>query len=268
MLGWSSIQTRRTWISGRIIGSVVTNWLKMLVLGTNCENTRHFIVCQRACKISRKKDSGLRQTIGNIEFIHSSHKWLPTMLSCGQHGSALSTGWFVPRLRLCWRPRGLKVNFRKSLMYLLKPHICPHQLDVQETNVSIPQFHKIWKSSRWILYCEWMDFVLSTLWDAVIEVLRLTNNTERTIRLAPVNWCGTGDHSTNKTKIKTPTKNGNQSCARLVVRQNHFRSKDPNQVCWHQKPTRWHAHQSEFHARRVEPSSSFVQHHEFPDVFF
>ena len=32
------------------------------------------------------------------------------------------------------------------------------------------------------------------------------------------------------------------------------------------KRTRWHADQREFHAWRVEPYSSFSQHHEFPDV--
>ena len=35
-------------------------------------------------------------------------------------------------------------------------------------------------------------------WDVVIEVLR-------PIRLPPGNWCGTGNHSSNKNKTKTPT---------------------------------------------------------------
>ena len=43
------------------------------------------------------------------------------------------------------------------------------------------------------------------LWDVVIEVLRSTHNTKRPIWLAPGNWCGTGNHSSNKTKTKTPT---------------------------------------------------------------
>ena len=41
---------------------------------------------------------------------------------------------------------------------------------------------------------------------------------------------------------------------------------DPNQKFWHQKSTCWHADQREFHAWRVEPSSSFVEHNEFLDV--
>ena len=31
----------------------------------------------------------------------------------------------------------------RSLVYLRKPTICPHQLDVQETNVSIPQLERV-----------------------------------------------------------------------------------------------------------------------------
>ena len=49
-------------------------------------------------KSSHKMDSGMWQTNGKIDFIHSSHKRLPTMLSCGQHCTALSIG-FISRLR-------------------------------------------------------------------------------------------------------------------------------------------------------------------------
>ena len=76
LLGWPSIQTGRTWISWRIITSLLTNCIEMLVLGTN-RKTRHSVVCQQTCKSSHKMDSGMRQTIGKIDFIHSSHKWLP-----------------------------------------------------------------------------------------------------------------------------------------------------------------------------------------------
>ena len=43
------------------------------------------------------------------------------------------------------------------------------------------------------------------LWDVVTEVLRSTSNTERPIRRAPGNWCGTANHSSNVTKTTTPT---------------------------------------------------------------
>ena len=46
---------------------------KMLVLGTSWE-TRHSTVCPQTCKRSYNMDSGFRQTMGTIGFMHSSHK--------------------------------------------------------------------------------------------------------------------------------------------------------------------------------------------------
>ena len=46
---------------------------EMLVSGTTCK-TRHSVVGQQTCKSCRNMDSGMRQTIGKIEFMHSSHK--------------------------------------------------------------------------------------------------------------------------------------------------------------------------------------------------
>ena len=85
----------------------------------------------------------LWQSLCSFDFIHSSLKWISTILSCGYHCWALSTG-FIPRIRLCWRPWGLEMNVRRSLMYFRKSNVCSHKLDVQETNVSISQFYRVW----------------------------------------------------------------------------------------------------------------------------
>ena len=58
-------------------------------------------------------------------------------------------------------------------------------------------------------------FFALDLWDVVIEVLRSTNNTERSLGVAPGNWCGTGDHSSNKTKTRTPTEKSNRDVDQL-----------------------------------------------------
>ena len=81
--------------------------------------------------------------IGKIDFVHSSHKWIPTVCHVGNTAQHC---WLVfSRLRLCWRPcEDSKTYFRESIMYLRKPNTCHHQLDVQETNISIPQFHRVW----------------------------------------------------------------------------------------------------------------------------
>ena len=47
--------------------------------------------------------------LARLFFKHSPRRWLPTILSWGTHGSALSIG-FVPRLRFCWRLWGLKIS--------------------------------------------------------------------------------------------------------------------------------------------------------------
>ena len=45
-----------------------------------------------------------------------------------------------------------------------------------------------------------------------------------------------------------------QSCAWLVVRQDKFGAEGPNQICWHRKPTCWHADHGQFHAWWMGPS--------------
>ena len=60
-----------------------------------------------------------------------------------------------------------------------------------------------------------------------------------------------GKKSDNETRFQNP-----QSCSWLVVRSNQLGHQNPNQACWHQKPTRWHFNQRKFHAWRME--SSFV----------
>ena len=124
LLGWSSVQAGRAGINWRVTKSMLANCFDMLVPGTKWK-TRHYVVGQQICMSSHKIDSNGRQTIGKIDFAHSSHKWLPTILSCGQHRSVLST--------VCIS------RFKK----LRKPNICLHRLDVQETDISIPQVYRI-----------------------------------------------------------------------------------------------------------------------------
>ena len=79
---WPSIQAGWTWISWGIVRSLLANCLKMFVLGTNW-TTWHSVVGQQACDISHKMESGMWQTTSKADFLHSSHKRFPTILSCG-----------------------------------------------------------------------------------------------------------------------------------------------------------------------------------------
>ena len=119
------------------------------------------------------------------------HTWLPTTLSCG---SALSLG-VVPRLRFCWRFGRLKLNLRRSLLYLWKPisWMCKKQTSISHSSTE-SEIISLDAGLR-------MDGVPAVdLWDVVIEVLSSTNNTKRSIYSVPGNWYGTEDRSSNKTK--------------------------------------------------------------------
>ena len=123
--GWSPIQTGRTRICWRTVRSLLTICLEMVVFLARIGRPWHLVVREQACKISHEMDSSMWQTIGKINFIHSSRKRFPTILSCGKHGTALSTR-FIPRLRLCWRLWGFKINFGRSLLYLWKSKVSHH----------------------------------------------------------------------------------------------------------------------------------------------
>ena len=133
---WSSIQAGGTRTCWRIVRSLLANCLRKLVFGTNW--TTWHLVGQQVCEVSHKMDSGMWQTIRKTDFLHSS-----TRLSCGKHDIVLQSG-FVSRLRLCWRSWGLKVNFKRCLVYPWKQNICPSHLDVQQTNFCLAQAHRVW----------------------------------------------------------------------------------------------------------------------------
>ena len=103
-----------------------------------------------------QSQNGLRHVTDawqGFDFLDSLHKRFPATLSCGKHGMALQTR-FVPTLRFCWRPWGLKIHLRWCLVYFWKQNICPSELDVRETNCCLAQFHRFWNyfSGLWTTY--------------------------------------------------------------------------------------------------------------------
>ena len=78
--------------------------------------------------------------------------------------------------------------------------------------------------------------------------------------------CDQNDHQGHKSYDETRVQNS-RSCVRWIVWQSKFGPLNPNLICWYQERTCWHFDQGSFHAWWVEPSSSFVQHHEFLAVF-
>ena len=118
-------------------------------------------VVRKMARAVTKWTRNLWQTLSSFDFRHSSRKWLPTTLSCGKHASAMSIG-FIPRLRFCWRPWGLQIKIRWSLVYFRK-------LDVHETDFSFT--HSATESEVISLDAGLrMDKILALdLWDVVID---------------------------------------------------------------------------------------------------
>ena len=180
-----------------IVRSLLANCLEVPVPGT-IWTTWHPVVREQTCKISHKTDAGMWQTMSKADFINSSHEWLSSIVSCGEHNTALQI-WVIPRLRLCWRPWGLKINLRWCLMYVWKSNFRPNELDVQETNNGFAQFYRIWGyfSGYWTTY-GWVD-----LWDIVIEVVRSTTDN---IQPKHTSHQETGAVSDSKTKTQQVTR--------------------------------------------------------------
>ena len=62
--------------------------------------------------------------------------------------------------------------------------------------------------------------------------------------------------SNNETRVQNP-----RTCSCFVFWQNQPGNQNPNQICWHQKPTCGHPYQRKFLERWVESPSVFVQYH-------
>ena len=123
----------------------------------------------KLARSATKMDSSMWPTISEADFLHSSHKRFPTILSCGKHGPALQTG-FVSRLRLCWWSWRLNINLWWSLVSFWKYNISSSQLDVQETDCCLAQFYKVcdyfsgcriaygWVTCPWFLGQMWLKY--------------------------------------------------------------------------------------------------------------
>ena len=90
-----SIQTRWTWICWRIVRSMFTNCLNMLVFGTNWTTWHfNFMVSHQTCKSSHKIDSGMWQTTSKANFLGSSNESLSSNWHVGYTAQHCRLGLF------------------------------------------------------------------------------------------------------------------------------------------------------------------------------
>ena len=112
--------------------------LTLLAFGANWE-TRQSMVCQQTCKNSHNMDSVFRQTLGTIDCIHSSHMIFRQYCHVGNTAQHCRLGLFQDS-DFAGDLEDSKSISRDVLCFFGSRHIGLHQLDVQEANISIPQF--------------------------------------------------------------------------------------------------------------------------------
>ena len=169
LLGWSPIQTGRTWISWRIITSLLTNCLKTVCICHELEDQTFCGLSTNLQEQSQKWTQACDRRLARlISYIHHTYEFRQYchVGNTAQHcllGLRQDSD-FAGDLE------DSKIYFGWSLVYLWKPNIYHHQLDVQEKQTSVS-----------------------------------ANNTARRGEPAQGDLCGTRDHSINKNKTKTPT---------------------------------------------------------------
>ena len=167
---------------------------------------------EQTFSISQQINTSSWQTIGKIHFAHSSHERLPSTLSRRKCSTTLSIE-FVPRLRLCWCPWGLKINFL-GILYFWKSCICTNQLDEQEANICLSQFHRIgccligcWTATGWIIYSRLMGY---GNWSVTF-----TEQHKAPIQLVSGNRYETRESSRSPSKVKLKGHRGVQQFSQL-----------------------------------------------------
>ena len=134
---------------------------EMLILGKDW-TTRHSMVSKQACTINHKMDQSVCRTLESIDSIHSSYLWIQTILLRGSYCQTMQTG-TVSGLWIRWRSWRFKIHLWRNIVHIWKPHKCSCKLDVQETDMRVTQFNRIWmKSSLWTL--DW-DEMVCLLWN-------------------------------------------------------------------------------------------------------
>ena len=81
---WSPLQGRRMKICWRVFKSMLSNFSKMLIFGTNWK-TWYSMDSKQTCRIHHKMDQSLWQTLESIDFENSSDLWIQTVLLCGKY---------------------------------------------------------------------------------------------------------------------------------------------------------------------------------------
>ena len=237
------------------------------------------MVSQQTCTCDHKMDQRMWQTSSTFDLLHAFHEWIQTVLSCGKYCTTIQIS-TVSRPWLCRRSWRFEIDFSWNVVYFRKPHICACKLYVQETDISFTHFNGIWDYFSGCR-CLRMDGISALdLWDLIIDVLQKRLNSQNktpvskeNLELSTVDFVSSNANSCHKEvrwkSLKT-TKQWSRWSSKAEVQQwdvfpepKELRligcstestwTQDPNQMCWHQNPTRRHPKQRKLYSWWMEP---------------
>ena len=172
MVGWPPVQ-RRKWISWTILHSLLTRCSEMPVFLARVGSPDILWSVNKLARSSHKMDKSLWQTLGSLDLVHSSHKWIQAVLTMQNR--------IVERLWFCRRPWRLEVNIRRNLLHFRKSHVRANKLDVHRNRLQCHTVLQKLKSSLSMQVYAWTGILALDLWDLVIDVFHsLPNQTNKT----------------------------------------------------------------------------------------
>ena len=118
-LHFKEVELTKVWLS---------NCSEMLKLGTYWKS-RYKMVSEQICTINHQMDRSMWQTIISFDLLHSSHKWIQTILSCGKQCKTMQIG-TDSRLRFCRRSWGFEIQIKWNIVWFGKSHVRSNQLVV------------------------------------------------------------------------------------------------------------------------------------------
>ena len=158
LLGLSSIQTGRTWISRRIITILLTNCLDMLVFSTNWGQT----FCGLSTNLQEQSQNGLR---------HATNDWQDCFHTFITQMNSDNIAMRVTPLSIvdlvCSKTKILLATLRtrnqhrkESHLSSEAEHLSPSVGCARNKRQCLTMLQSL-KSFLWMLGCEWMDYLLS-----------------------------------------------------------------------------------------------------------
>ena len=101
------------------------------------------MISQQTCPYDHKMDQSVWQTSSTFDLLHSFHEWKQTKLSCWKYSPKIQI-MTVTRFWHCGKSGRFEIDFRWIIVSIRKSHVCYNKLDVQETDMCVPQFNGFW----------------------------------------------------------------------------------------------------------------------------